>query len=188
MTEILLIEQLNIIKYTLLTQKEQRKFYKTNNNLLERLLTKEYISNVNLDDHNTYKIYYENKCCGFFTIKRNNTKLFDDDESDIIELVLIYIRKSYQCCGVASKLINDLINTMKMDNDHRYEYIIANSSIESVLFFIKNGFDFYEKHHKSRLDKSIIIMYKKNSVGESYVLLFFLLFLLFLSSRTRVFS
>ena len=129
-----------------------------NKKKLHDILTKKIVKELYTNKTETYILITKtNKAVGFFSVKEtktNNNKL-------AIELVCLYILKEYRLNYIATDLLNDITRSIKQ-NKPDYEYFLANSYVESVMFFLKNGFDFYhvDKGLKHK-ERNIIVMYKK---------------------------
>ena len=129
-----------------------------NKKKLYKILTKKIVEVLYTNKTDTYLIISKtNKAIGFFSIKE--TKTYNNKLA--IELVCLYILKEYRLKYIATDLLNDIKRSIKQNNND-YEYFLANSYVESAMFFLKNGFDFYHVdkglNHKER---NIILMYKK---------------------------
>ena len=99
-----------------------------------------------------YFIMYENKLVGFFSLNIKN---------NLIELSCLYVIE--ECRNRASKKAKwkPYPFTVRHNLFCNVEYIVANSFVESSMFFLKNGFDFCKINKK--LDykkKNIILLYK----------------------------
>ncbi|MBE6493371.1 MAG: GNAT family N-acetyltransferase [Methanosphaera stadtmanae] len=129
-----------------------------NKKKLYKILTKKIVEVLYTNKTDTYLIISKtNKAIGFFSIKE--TKIYNNKLA--IELICLYILKEYRLKYIATDLLNDIKRSIKQNNND-YEYFLANSYVESAMFFLKNGFDFYHVdkglNHKER---NIILMYKK---------------------------
>ncbi|MBE6486386.1 MAG: GNAT family N-acetyltransferase [Methanosphaera stadtmanae] len=105
------------------------------------------------DNTLNYFILYHNKLVGFFTLKI---------KKNLIELSCLYIFEECRNKYVATYVLNDIIFTVRHNLLYNVEYIVANSFVESSMFFLKNGFDFCKLNKK--LDykkKNIILLYKR---------------------------
>ena len=130
----------------------------SNEKKLIKLLTKKIVDELYDENVNTYLIKTKtNKTIGFFSLKEIKTK----DNKLAIELVCLYILKEYRLKYIATDLLNDItwsINKKRVD----YEYILANCFVESIMFFLKNGFDFYQVNKGLNYkERNIVVVYKK---------------------------
>ena len=78
-----------------------------------------------------------------------------------LKLVCIYIYKDYRSHGIASSVLKDIIVSIRRDRP-QYKYLIVNSFIDTIPFFINKGFDFYKKSTILNFNKrNVILLYKK---------------------------
>lgn len=99
-----------------------------------------------------YFIMYNNKLVGFFSLNINN---------NFIELLCLYVFEECRNKSIATYVLNDILFTVRHNFLYKIEYIVANSFVDSSMFFLKNGFDFCKINKK--LDykkKNIILLYK----------------------------
>lgn len=99
-----------------------------------------------------YFIMYNNKLVGFFSLNINN---------NFIELLCLYVFEECRNKSIATYVLNDILFTVRHNYLYKIEYIVANSFVDSSMFFLKNGFDFCKINKK--LDykkKNIILLYK----------------------------
>lgn len=123
---------------------QKNKFYK----IINHEEYSKFFSNKTLN----YFILYNNKLVGFFSLKI---------KKNFIELLCLYIFEECRNKSIATYVLNDIIFTVRHNLFCNVEYIVANSFVESSMFFLKNGFDFCKINKK--LDykkKNIILLYK----------------------------
>ena len=107
---------------------------------------------INQEDR-IYLIFYQNKLVGFFS--------FNLCDEKIVKIGSIFIEKEYRLKGLGRDLLND-ITYLARNHKNNYKYIIANSFVESVLFFFKNGYEFCRKNDKiENTEKTVLVMFKK---------------------------
>ncbi len=144
--------------YKKITKKSQFNMLQTKNNPLKKIITPEIAENIqNNEEYETYVILYDYEIIGFFTIKEEYQE-FNQKKSKILKIECIYIYKMYRYDGLGREIINDILWSIK---DRNISYILANSYVDSCMFFLKNGFDFCQNLKNEKLEKNIIIMYKK---------------------------
>ena len=103
------------------------------------------------DEH--YLILYPVKLAGFFSLKYRE---------ELIELSCLYVFKEYRNNSIATTVINDIIFALRHNFQKNIKYIIANSFVDSAMFYLKKGFDFCKINKKLDYKKrNIILMYKK---------------------------
>lgn len=101
---------------------------------------------------NNYFIMSEHELIGFFSIKIK----------DCLEIHCLYIFEEYRNKNIGRGVINDIIFATRHNIKKDIKYVIANSFTDSVMFFLKNGFDFCKIDKKSKYKKkNMIKMYKK---------------------------
>lgn len=99
-----------------------------------------------------YLILTEEDLIGFFSIKIN----------DCVEIPCLYIFEEYRNRTVGRGVINDIIFAARHNIKKDIKYVTANSFGDSIMFFLKNGFDFCKIDKKSKYKKkNIVKMYKK---------------------------
>ena len=134
--------------------------YEKNNNLTQYQKNKTnvwfnkniYAEIINQEDR-IYLIFYQNKLVGFFS--------FNLCDEKIVKIGSIFIEKEYRLKGLGRDLLND-ITYLARSHKNNYKYIIANSFVESVLFFFKNGYEFCRKNDKiENTEKTVLVMFKK---------------------------
>jgi N-acetylglutamate synthase-like GNAT family acetyltransferase len=121
-------------------------------NKFDTVLNQEEYHKFFLEDTLNYFILYNHKLIGFFALKI---------KKKVIELLCLYIFEECRNKSIATYVLNDIIFTVRHNMVCNVEYIVANSFVESSMFFLKNGFDFCKINKK--LDykkKNIILMYK----------------------------
>ncbi len=120
---------------------------------LENILYgEEYKKFLTKSDEN-YLIIKKEELIGFF---------FLNIERDFIDITSIYIFEEYRNKSIATQVINDIIFVARHNINRDINYIKANSFVESAMFFLKKGFDFYKINEKiDYKKKNVIIMYKK---------------------------
>ena len=75
--------------------------------------------------------------------------------------IIIPIIEKCRNKSIATYVLNDILFTVRHNYLYKIEYIVANSFVDSSMFFLKNGFDFCKINKK--LDykkKNIILLYK----------------------------
>ncbi len=146
------------VHYEKLRKKLYGKYFKPKQEQYIKELTPTIFNKIGKQYTNTFMAILDDQMIGFITISKNCKDVLGF-KSDIIKLECIYIEKEYRYNFLATKMINDLQHTMR--NDYvDYEYLFANSFVESVLFFLKNRFDYYKKGKGLPDKRSIITMYK----------------------------
>lgn len=112
----------------------------------------EYQKFLSYSDEN-YLILFQNKLVGFFSLTFNE---------EIVELNCLYVFEEYRNKSIATEVINDLIFALKHNYQKNIKYIVANTFVESAMFYLKKGFDFCKINKKiDYKKKNIILMYKK---------------------------
>ena len=74
---------------------------------------------------------YNNKLVGFFSLNINN---------NLIELLCLYVFEECRNKSIATYVLNDILFTVRHNYLYKIEYIVANSFVDSSMFFLKNGF------------------------------------------------
>ena len=100
-----------------------------------------------------YFIMYENKLVGFFSLNIKN---------NLIELSCLYVIEECRNRSIATYVLNDIIFTVRHNLLCNVKYIVANSFVDSSMFFLKNGFDFCKINKKLDYRKKNIILFYKH--------------------------
>lgn len=131
---------------------------------LSKILTKNVAREIKEKSNVTYLIINNETLLGFFTIKKSRLVNIKKERFNALKIVCIYIYKQYRNKGIGTKVLRDIQLSLRHDSKKKYEYILVNSYVDVVMFFISKGFDFYKNnrnldYHK----KNVIILYKKVS-------------------------
>ena len=147
--------------YKKITQEREFNLLQTRHNSLSKMLTKSIASEIEEVGSETYIIVYNYDIIGFFTIKVSAFEDMDNFKIKSLKLVCIYIYKDYRSHGIASSVLKDIIVSIRRDRP-QYKYLIVNSFIDTIPFFINKGFDFYKKSTILNFNKrNVILLYKK---------------------------
>lgn len=123
----------------------------------EAVFTKNTFNNL-IKENDIFLITYKQELMGIFTLKEDSFEL-SNINLDCIKIDYIYICEEYRYYGLATEIINDIIWVMK-NFRLGFEYLLADSLVDSCMFFLNNGFDYYNSK-KSKGGKNIITLYKK---------------------------
>lgn len=147
--------------YEKITRKQDFNLIKTRYTPLSKLLTEDIEKQIYDINSETYMIISEDNIIGFFTLSETVFKDFQNNKYDALKLVCIYIYGEYRNKGVGSAVLYDIQWSMKHNMSIEYEYIIAYSFVDTAMFFISKGFDFYKKNRGLDYNKrNIITLYK----------------------------
>lgn len=147
--------------YKKITRNWEYDLIQTKNKSLKELLTKEVSDKINDDEVETYMLICDYKIIGFFSLKHCNYEIFPKNKCNVLRILCLYVYEQYRLKGVGTEILNDIIWSLKHNLDYEYEYIVSNSFVNSSLFFLKNGFDFYRNNKLCYNKRNIIEMYKK---------------------------
>lgn len=126
---------------------------KTQASKVELIENNELYYNLSKKADYNYLILNDTDLMGFFSLNLNE---------EYIQITSLHVCKEYRNKNIATEVINDVIFAVKYNFHYNVNCIVVNSYVESVLFFLKRGFDFCKINKK--LDykkKNIILLYKK---------------------------
>ncbi|RAP54842.1 MAG: hypothetical protein BZ137_00075 [Methanosphaera sp. rholeuAM130] len=104
-------------------------------------------------------IIYENKLLGVFTLRDDNF-ILNDTEYSCVKIDYFYVCKKYRTYGLGTLILTDIIWIVKRFRKGT-NYILADSLVESCMFYLKKGFDYYKSTKSENSEYNIITMYKK---------------------------
>jgi GNAT superfamily N-acetyltransferase len=110
-------------------------------------------------DNEIFLIIYQNKLLGVFTLKDSVFSL-DNHEYACVKIDYFYICKKYRTYGLATLIIMDILWIVKRFRSN-VSYILADSLVDSCMFYLKKGFDYYKTSKSDNTGRNIITMYKK---------------------------
>ncbi|MDO5826124.1 MAG: GNAT family N-acetyltransferase [Methanosphaera sp.] len=104
-------------------------------------------------------IIYKNKLLGVFTLRDDNF-ILNDTEYACVKIDYFYVCKKYRTYGLGTLILTDIIWIVKRFRKGT-NYILADSLVESCMFYLKKGFDYYKSTKSENSEYNIITMYKK---------------------------
>lgn len=104
-------------------------------------------------------IIYENKLLGVFTLRDDNF-ILNDTEYACVKIDYFYVCKKYRTYGLGTLILTDIIWIVKRFRKGT-NYILADSLVESCMFYLKKGFDYYKSTKSENSEYNIITMYKR---------------------------
>ena len=120
--------------------------------------TKSHFDKYNKDSE-IFIIIHENKLLGVFTLKDDIFKL-NDNKYDCVKIDYFYIYKKYRTYGLGTLILTDILWIVKRFRT-KTNYILADSLVDSCMFYLKKGFDYYKSSKSEDGQFNIITMYKK---------------------------
>ena len=120
--------------------------------------TKSHFDKYNKDSE-IFIIIHENKLLGVFTLKDDMFKL-NDNKYDCVKIDYFYICKKYRTYGLGTLVLTDILWIVKRFRT-KTNYILADSLVDSCMFYLKKGFDYYKSRKSEDGQFNIITMYKK---------------------------
>ena len=106
-----------------------------------------------------FLIIYQDKLLGVFTLRDDKFKL-DDEDYECVKIDYFYICKSYRTYGLGTLIITDIIWIVRRFR-LQCDYILADSLVDSCMFYLKKGFDYYKSRKSTNDEHNIITLYKK---------------------------
>jgi len=83
-----------------------------------------------------------------------------DNVQPCVKIDYFYICKKYRTYGLGTLILNDILWVVKRFRTH-VKYVLADSLIDSCMFYLKKGFDYYASRKSDDGDYNIITLYKK---------------------------
>ncbi len=129
--------------------------FKSSNKKINKYLNNQANINWKKGKSFTYLISINNENIGFFSLKKEKT----ENNNQALKIICFYICKNYRLKGIGTEILND-IQWCSKSNQQKINYIIADTYVESCMFYLKNGFDFYKINKTKKDKKNIITLYK----------------------------
>jgi len=108
-------------------------------NKFEHIFNQKEYNKFFSEDSLNYFILYNDVLIGFFSLNINN---------NLVELLCLYVFKEFRNNSLATYVLNDIVYAARRNASDKLEYIVANSFVDSSMFFLKNGFDFCKINKK----------------------------------------
>ncbi|WP_158005565.1 GNAT family N-acetyltransferase [Methanosphaera sp. WGK6] len=129
------------------------------NKSLNKQLIIEMVNDLRKSNYETYMILCDYDIIGFFTLCIDNYEFVPKIQCNVLKIICLYIYEPYRLRGIGTEVLNDIIWSIKNTDCN---CVLVNSFVDSAMFFLKNGFDFYKRSYMDYKNKyNIITLYKK---------------------------
>ena len=144
-----------IITYRKIRLKNYRQYQQYNKD--ENILSEEEFNNINVDNA-IFLIANKERLYGLFTLKEDSFRL-NAKENECIKVNYLYIFKKYRLHNLATNILNDVEEFVKMFR-YNTNYILIDTPIVYSMFYLDRGYNFYRakksvKHNQVTLFKKV---------------------------------